>query len=465
MTDPSMTDPSMTTILCGTDFSPEGTSALRVAFELAARMNAPLHLAHAVALAGYDWVDEATRAELANGHRRRLESQAEELRKPGQQVTFHVLEGPADDVLLKLAGQTSASLVVIGALGTRTRPQWQLGSQADRVAQRAHVPVLTVRGPDALLDWARGDRPLRIVLGADLTASAAAAMRWVDALARFGRCEVIAAHCYWPPEQYARLGLGGVRDYIEPVPEVTETLERELEAHFARAASPGSSHGPLRFRIEPHLGRVGDRIAAIAAEEQADLVVVGSHDRGAARLWEGSVSRLVLQQASVSVACVPAPRKATWDDIPSLKSVLVATDFSATGDAAIALAYGAAAPGAVVHLVHVAPGPLEGAVKPRDIFPSPSPAQRDRHHDTRERLGRLVPSAAQDRQVRTELHVLESHEAADAICQAAERLGVDLICLGTHGRSGLAKRLLGSVAHDVLAKSHRPILLARKPAL
>ena len=40
--------------------------------------------------------------------------------------------------------------------------------------------------------------------------------------------------------------------------------------------------------------------------------------------------------------------------------------------------------------------------------------------------------------------MLESRHPADAICQAAERLGADMICLGTHGRTGVAKAVLGS---------------------
>lgn len=448
------------TILCGTDFSPEGDSAMRVAFELAARVNAPLHLVHAVALTEHDLVEKTTRAEIARGHRERLERQADELRKPGMQVFFHVVEGAPDEQLLLLATELSASLVVVGALGRRKRAQWLLGSHADRVAQRSQVPVLTVRNADALIAWVKGERPLRILLGADLTISTEHAMHWINDLARFGRCEVIAAHCYWPPEQYERLGLGGVRNLIDPVPQVTATLDRELREHLGRFAK----HKLVDVRIEPHLGRIGDRVAAIAAEEKVDLVVVGSHERGAARVWEGSVSRVVLQQANASVACVPAPLPTQATHNSEIRSVIVATDFSPTGNAGVALAFATAPRGAVVHLVHVVPDPVEGSIRPRDIFPA-SQALGGKYGEICERLSHLVPASAQAREQRTELHVLESRHPADAICQAAERLGADMICLGTHGRTGVAKALLGSVAHEVLAKSHRPTLFARTPAL
>jgi nucleotide-binding universal stress UspA family protein len=42
-------------------------------------------------------------------------------------------------------------------------------------------------------------------------------------------------------------------------------------------------------------------------------------------------------------------------------------------------------------------------------------------------------------------------------------LDADLICLGTHGRSGLRKALLGSVSGAVLHATQRPVLLAHAP--
>jgi nucleotide-binding universal stress UspA family protein len=251
-----------------------------------------------------------------------------------------------------------------------------------------------------------------------------------------------------------------VRNFIEPAPQVTETLEREIKAELARFAQCNLT----KVRIEPHLGRIGDRLAAIAKEEQADLVVVGSHDRGALRVWEGSVSRIVVQQADVSVACVPVPLQPSHADVPHLRSVLVATDFSPTGNAAIGLAYATAERGAVIHIVHVVPDPHESSIAPRDIFPVPRSLQ-EKYRDVYDRLMHLAPAAAAARGQLTEVHVLESHRPAEAICQAAERLGVDMICLSTHGRAGITKALLGSVTHEVIARSHRPTLLARKRAL
>ncbi|MDQ2669224.1 MAG: universal stress protein, partial [Gemmatimonadota bacterium] len=68
---------------------------------------------------------------------------------------------------------------------------------------------------------------------------------------------------------------------------------------------------------------------------------------------------------------------------------------------------------------------------------------------------------ADARGIRTELHVVRGRDAAAAICAAAERLGVDVVCVGTHGRSGLTEAVMGSVAGAVLRCTRRPVLMVR----
>lgn len=446
-------------ILCGTDFSEMSNRAVAAAGHLAQRMKLPLHLVHSLDVGPEDVYDEA-KGSLVEWAGRQLRRQAERLRRHGTQVDVHVKTGTPDVAVLDTAKEVSAKLIVVAALGRRQPGQWKIGSHADRIAQRSHVPVLVVRDALPYDAWVRESRPLRILFGADYSVSSEIAMRWVNELRAFGPCEVVAAHLYWPPEQFHRLGLGGVRSYVDPDPEVTKALERDFSERYSRL--PGA--GPLRFRLEPHLGRLGDRLADIAAEEKVDLVVVGSHDRDALdRLWEGSVSRGVLHWAKTSVACIPAPASALARATPKLQTVLAATDFSPIADAAIPLAFASAAPGGTVHLVHVVKG-HRSSIEPHDIFDrdksNTAPKAEGGLHD---RLLSLVPADAQARGLSAHVHVLESLDVAHAISQAAERLAADLICLGTHGRTGLTKALLGSVAQAVLEKTRRPVLLARAP--
>ena len=59
--------------------------------------------------------------------------------------------------------------------------------------------------------------------------------------------------------------------------------------------------------------------------------------------------------------------------------------------------------------------------------------------------------------------VVETGDAAAAICQVAERLGVDVIIVGSHGRTGLARLFLGSVSEHVVRHAPCPVLVIRNP--
>lgn len=446
------------TILCGTDFSERSKQAADVAAHFAARTGQPLHLAHA-----YDDRSERVAGETSGDAIARVEAalarEAERLRGFGADVRKHLRPGPPDEVLIDLATEQSAQLIVVAALGRRLEGRWQLGSHAERLAQRSHVPVFVVRASEPIVSWVCQQRPLRITLGLDLSHSAESALQWVSALRSIAPCEVTLLDLYWPPQQFQRLGLGGVRDYSGPHPEVTQVLERELRARFERTLG---AH-PVRVRIEPTIGSIGDRIAALAEEDRADLIVVGTSERDALqRIVSGSVSNAVLHRARTSVVCVPPPEHTKLARVNPLSNVLVPTDFSALGNAAVALAYSVVARGGSVHLVHVTADRAGDVITPHDIFPDPVLPHNKPQRKIEHQFSELIPVEAIGRVI-TQLHVLESDRVADAICQAAERLDAGVICLGTHGRSGLTASLLGSVSAAVMHGTQRPVLFARKP--
>ncbi len=63
--------------------------------------------------------------------------------------------------------------------------------------------------------------------------------------------------------------------------------------------------------------------------------------------------------------------------------------------------------------------------------------------------------------IEREIHVVAAENTAEAIVDRARRSGADIIAMGTHGRSGLARALLGSVAEDVVRRSPVPVLIIR----
>lgn len=442
-------------ILCGTDFSEPAARAATVAARLAARTHEPLHLLHALAVPR----DElATAKAMVAWAEERLSHEAARLRELGADVRTHVTGGPADEALGESARELRARFIVVAALGQRRAVSHDIGSHADRTAQRAHVPVLVVRDSEPFEDWLAKTRPLKIVLGVDASLSSEHAGRWINELSSYGPCDVVLSHLYWPPAEFHRIGLGGIRSYVDPDAEILRTLQNEFSERFAGLFGSAG----LRFRIEPSLGRIGDALASLAGDERADLVVVGCHDHSAlSSVWEGSVARRVLACAKTSVVCVPAPARPASLRTPILDHVLAATDFSSHGDAAVAMAYAMVNHGGTVHLVHVI-NASHAPAEPYDIFgPAPNAALADAEAAARSRLMNAIPRDAGSVGAATRVHVLFSVHPALAICQAAERLGADVISVGTHGRSSVAKAIMGSVASAVMENTHRPVMLAR----
>lgn len=149
---------------------------------------------------------------------------------------------------------------------------------------------------------------------------------------------------------------------------------------------------------------------------------------------------------------------------PPYTSIVCPTDLSAAGDDAVVLAYSLVAPGGTVHLLTVCEPSY--VASPFDLTPvmttPPTPAALEAlEAKVKEHLKRLVPQAADAQQVVTRMHVVHDVNPAGVIQRVAQELKADLVVMGTHGRTGLGRILMGSVATDVLRHSRTPVLLAR----
>jgi nucleotide-binding universal stress UspA family protein len=174
-------------IVCGTDFTAQATSAATVAAGLAVALQHPLLLVHVRPAGGRQVREGAAEVKSATSA---LSREAARLRALGATVTTELHRGHADEVVAARARETTAVLVVIGALGTRAPTQRFLGSIAEHTAEVAPVPTLVVRQGAALEQWLRGKRSLRVLHGFDLTVTAVAALDWVRALRTAGPCAI-----------------------------------------------------------------------------------------------------------------------------------------------------------------------------------------------------------------------------------------------------------------------------------
>jgi nucleotide-binding universal stress UspA family protein len=76
----------------------------------------------------------------------------------------------------------------------------------------------------------------------------------------------------------------------------------------------------------------------------------------------------------------------------------------------------------------------------------------------------FVPRTALGSGITTRAEVVEHKEPAAAICQIADKFDADLICMVGRKRRWLHGALFGSVSEGVMARSSRPVLIARSPA-
>jgi nucleotide-binding universal stress UspA family protein len=149
--------------------------------------------------------------------------------------------------------------------------------------------------------------------------------------------------------------------------------------------------------------------------------------------------------------------------MPQIKRILVPTDFSYTSDLALGYAIDLADKyGASIHLVHVVEAMNFMAAYPDGFF-AEVPALRSRlMSDAETRLGAAASRcAAASLAVTTE--VTEGRPARMIVQQATDR-GTELIVMGTHGRSGVAHLLLGSVAEHVVRTAPCPVFTVRDTA-
>jgi len=146
---------------------------------------------------------------------------------------------------------------------------------------------------------------------------------------------------------------------------------------------------------------------------------------------------------------------------PQFKTILVATDFSRASEHALEYAQALARSfGGTLHLLHVVPDPVLASAW-SDAYAYDLTALGERLRV--EAVQQLVARAQSIRDVSVTTEAIIGVPATLISLTAAER-GVDLIVMGTHGRSGFSHLFLGSVAERVVRTAPCPVLTMREPA-
>jgi nucleotide-binding universal stress UspA family protein len=138
-----------------------------------------------------------------------------------------------------------------------------------------------------------------------------------------------------------------------------------------------------------------------------------------------------------------------------MSKILFPTDFSHTGDAALALATSLARDsGATLLILHVEEPPI--AYGGGEMYYGiPEPARED--------LERMLDEVCPVDPGVPHEHLLVNGDPATEIIRVADEQGVNLIVMGTHGRTGLTRLLMGSVSEAVVRRATCPVLTFREP--
>jgi nucleotide-binding universal stress UspA family protein len=204
-------------------------------------------------------------------------------------------------------------------------------------------------------------------------------------------------------------------------------------------------------------GRAASAIIDAARDFRAELVIVGSRGHGTiASLVLGSVSSEVVDHASCPVLVARST---------TLSQVLFATDESPSAQAAEAILAGWPIFGELpIHVVSVADvvHPWTTGIAPT-MYGQVLEAYAADLRGAREEHQRIAADAATrlregGRRADAEMR---NGDAAGEIIDVAEQRGADLIVLGSRGRTGLTRLLLGSVARNVLSGSPASVLIVR----
>jgi nucleotide-binding universal stress UspA family protein len=438
-------------ILCPTDFSPASAAAADVAAALAGRLGVPLRLL----FCSSDWIATGEVIVPFSDEgliQRQLEAEADRLRGgTNLEIRVESRRGIAYQEIVAAAMTERPELLVIGSTGRGRAERWLIGSVAERVAERAPVPTLVVREPAGLLAWLLSGTRLRLLCAVDRTATTGVALTELAALKALGGMDLEAA----------AIGTGREADYGgEP-----EARQRDIWERLRETVG----EAPTQVHVRDQAGDAVSAFLEIAGEREAGLLVVGSHQRhGWERLRAPSFSRGVLVHARHNVLCVPVDAEIPLPGtvagpeakLPRVERILFATKFGANWHDALGTALALLPGGGRVHLVHVCREPKRG------INPLVASAvyfdhclETVRSREEAEGRFRELPEAFTNLPgVRITSEVIVHDDVPATLCELAERMGVDLICLESK-----AGALLGGTVPGVLSKARKPVLVVPPP--
>jgi nucleotide-binding universal stress UspA family protein len=222
-------------------------------------------------------------------------------------------------------------------------------------------------------------------------------------------------------------------------PERAEVADEDACNYLDRLAADCAQRNVAFEPLVRHGSEPADEIVAAADEVDADIIVMGRRgQRGLARLMLGHATARVVGYAHCSVLVVPRAGQ-MWQ-----RRILLATDGSRFSDAAAEIAQ---------MMARECNLPVTVISTIREVF---SPERGREAVEAAERTTAAFRQAG----IETETTVLQG-DPEERIVEIAAARDVDLIIMGTHGRTGFQRALLGSVTERVIGATRWPVLAVK----
>jgi len=270
----------------------------------------------------------------------------------------------------------------------------------------------------------------------------------------------------------ARLSLASVVSDLPPVPLAAgdgQIISRWFEEEEARA---NQYLEEVRTRIAPsgvesegwvRSGPVARTVDALASEQEAELIVLTTHGRGAwQRAWLGSVADALIRRGGTPILLLrEKDASRTWaGGIP--RKVVVPLDGSEKGEVALEAVRPLLQPGTSrVELVLVMhePFPLATTYLPHTITDGNLlDTRKKRAQDYLDQIAAKLIAEG----IEAVGEVIVASDPARGILDHLEGAHADLVCIATRGRGGAARLVLGSVADKVIRGAAAPVLVSRR---
>jgi nucleotide-binding universal stress UspA family protein len=300
----------------------------------------------------------------------------------------------------------------------------------------------------------------RILVPLDGTRFGDHALPYAIDLARRAKATVELVHVHRHAERNGDL-VGMPQYQFQHIAEAEQRHDERMAAAELRALEEKAASIELRYDIEVRtrllLGRTDEAILNEAQDVVADLIVMSTHARhGLARLRHGNLANVLVTHMNLPTLCVRPPSEDGPLPTSSLRRVVVPLDGSTFSeqifDALLPLLNVLRAQATLLHVVY--PRPLLSTGFDTDHRAITNRDQALAYlREIAERYRGRMPDPV--------LVAFEDAQPADLIGSLLDLGEYDMVAMATHGRSGLTRLIMGSVATEVLERTGRPVLLYR----